>query len=71
MTQIFTGVCLAIHYGSDVDIAFYAVNHTIRDVNFGWLFRSVHANGASIFFVCLYSHIGRGIYYGSFNFSRV
>ena len=71
VTQIFTGICLAIHYGSDVDIAFYAVNHTIRDVNFGWLFRSVHANGASIFFVCLYTHIGRGIYYGSFNFSRV
>lgn len=54
-----------------MEIAFYAVNHTIRDVNFGWIFRAIHANGASIFFICLYVHIGRGMYYGSFNFSRV
>ena len=71
MVQIFTGIILAMHYGSDVEIAFYAVNHTIRDVNFGWLFRAVHANGASMFFVCLYLHIGRGMYYGSYNFERV
>lgn len=72
-TLIFTGICLAIHYGSDVKIAFFnAVNHTIRDVNFGWLFFGQYVLMVpQCFFVCLYVRIGRGIYYGSFNFSRV
>nr|WRV01084.1 cytochrome b [Palaemon australis] len=66
MTQIATGLFLAMHYTADVDLAFSSVAHICRDVNYGWLLRTVHANGASFFFICLYSHIGRGMYYGSF-----
>lgn len=64
--QTATGVFLAIHYASNVDIAFSSVVHIIREVNYGWLIRRAHANGASIFFLFLYLHIGRGIYYGSY-----
>lgn len=64
--QILTGLFLAIHYTPHVDLAFSSVIHIRRDVNYGWLLRYIHANGASIFFVCLYVHIGRGIYYGSY-----
>jgi ubiquinol-cytochrome c reductase cytochrome b subunit len=71
IVQIIRGLFLAIHYGSDVQIAFFRVNHIIRDVNLGWLLRAVHRNGASIFFVCIYLHIGRGLYYGSFNYNHV
>nr|CDL72695.1 cytochrome b [Cherax sp. HG-2014b] len=66
MAQIATGLFLSIHFTSHIDLAFSNVAHICRDVNYGWLFRTVHANGASIFFVCIYSHIGRGIYYESF-----
>nr|QLM01553.1 cytochrome b [Palaemon varians] len=66
MIQIATGLFLAMHYTADVDLAFSSVAHICRDVNYGWLLRTVHANGASFFFICLYSHIGRGMYYGSF-----
>ena len=64
--QIATGLFLAIHYTSDVDLAFSRVAHICRDVNYGWLLRTLHANGASFFFICLYAHIGRGMYYGSY-----
>jgi len=64
--QTATGIFLAIHYAANVDIAFSSVVHIIREVNYGWLFRRAHANGASIFFLFLYLHIGRGIYYGSY-----
>lgn len=64
--QILTGLFLAIHYTADVNIAFNRVNHICRDVNYGWLLRTIHANGASFFFICIYLHIGRGIYYGSY-----
>jgi len=64
--QILTGLFLAIHYTADINIAFNRVNHICRDVNYGWLLRTIHANGASFFFVCIYIHIGRGIYYGSY-----
>jgi len=64
--QIITGIFLAIHYTSHIDLAFSSVAHISRDVNYGWLLRSLHANGASWFFICLYLHIGRGLYYGSF-----
>jgi ubiquinol-cytochrome c reductase cytochrome b subunit len=57
---------LAIHYTPHVDLAFSRVIHIIRDVNYGWLLRTIHANGASFFFICLYLHIGRGIFYGSY-----
>ena len=66
--QIITGIFLAIHYTPHLDIAFASVAHITRDVNFGWLLRNIHANSASIFFLCLYLHIGRGIYYHSFKF---
>nr|QFG40123.1 cytochrome b [Alpheus randalli] len=64
--QIATGLFLAMHYTAHIDLAFSSVTHICRDVNYGWLLRTMHANGASFFFICLYMHIGRGIYYGSF-----
>nr|YP_009764375.1 cytochrome b [Synalpheus microneptunus]QIS92013.1 cytochrome b [Synalpheus microneptunus] len=68
ITQIFTGLFLAMHYTSHIDLAFHSLSHICRDVDYGWLLRTIHANGASAFFICLYSHIGRGIYYGSYHF---
>lgn len=68
--QIITGIFLAIHYCPNIQIAFSSVVHICRDVNYGWLIRTLHANGASIFFICLYIHIGRGIYYGSHKFTH-
>ena len=65
--QLLTGVFLAIHYSRDVRVAFTRVAHISRDVNLGWLFRIVHANGARAFFVVLYLHVGRGVYYGSYS----
>nr|QFI35701.1 cytochrome b [Hydrotaea spinigera] len=67
--QILTGLFLAMHYTADVNMAFNSVNHICRDVNYGWLLRTMHANGASFFFICIYLHIGRGIYYGSYLFT--
>nr|Q508J0.1 RecName: Full=Cytochrome b; AltName: Full=Complex III subunit 3; AltName: Full=Complex III subunit III; AltName: Full=Cytochrome b-c1 complex subunit 3; AltName: Full=Ubiquinol-cytochrome-c reductase complex cytochrome b subunit [Perognathus alticolus]AAY23256.1 cytochrome b [Perognathus alticolus] len=66
MIQIMTGLFLSMHYTSDTLTAFSSVTHICRDVNYGWLIRYMHANGASLFFICLYFHIGRGIYYGSY-----
>nr|YP_007025656.1 cytochrome b [Upogebia major]AEW68295.1 cytochrome b [Upogebia major]QPG85845.1 cytochrome b [Upogebia major] len=66
MLQIATGLFLAMHYTAHIDLAFSSVNHICRDVNYGWLLRTLHANGASFFFICLFMHIGRGIYYGSY-----
>nr|AAS00154.1 cytochrome b [Perodicticus potto ibeanus]ALJ53332.1 cytochrome b [Perodicticus potto ibeanus] len=66
--QIITGLFLAMHYTPDTTTAFSSVTHMCRDVNYGWLVRYMHANGASMFFICLFIHIGRGLYYGSFNF---
>ena len=68
IVQIITGLFLAIHYTARVDLAFSRVAHICRDVNYGWLLRTVHANGASFFFICIYFHIGRGMYYGSFHY---
>nr|AIR93245.1 cytochrome b [Pomatorhinus ruficollis] len=66
ITQIVTGLLLATHYTADTSLAFNSVAHMCRDVQFGWLIRNIHANGASFFFICIYFHIGRGIYYGSY-----
>nr|YP_009700132.1 cytochrome b [Trichopodus pectoralis]ARU80960.1 cytochrome b [Trichopodus pectoralis]ARU80973.1 cytochrome b [Trichopodus pectoralis]ARU80986.1 cytochrome b [Trichopodus pectoralis] len=66
ITQILTGLFLAMHYTSDISMAFSSVAHICRDVNYGWLIRNIHANGASFFFICIYLHIGRGLYYGSY-----
>nr|NP_659312.1 cytochrome b [Macroscelides proboscideus]Q8LWU4.1 RecName: Full=Cytochrome b; AltName: Full=Complex III subunit 3; AltName: Full=Complex III subunit III; AltName: Full=Cytochrome b-c1 complex subunit 3; AltName: Full=Ubiquinol-cytochrome-c reductase complex cytochrome b subunit [Macroscelides proboscideus]CAD13407.1 cytochrome b [Macroscelides proboscideus] len=68
--QILTGLFLAMHYTSDTMTAFSSVTHICRDVNYGWLIRYVHANGASLFFICLFIHAGRGIYYGSYLYSE-
>nr|YP_009159658.1 cytochrome b [Antholoba achates]AKQ50931.1 cytochrome b [Antholoba achates] len=65
--QIATGIFLAMHYCADVSLAFASVDHIMRDVNYGFLLRYAHANGASMFFLCLYVHIGRGLYYGSYS----
>lgn len=65
--QIVTGLFLSIHYAPNIILAFSSVVHISQDVNYGWILRSIHANGASIFFLFLYLHIGRGIYYGSYN----
>nr|YP_009310955.1 cytochrome b [Capoeta damascina]BAV69520.1 cytochrome b [Capoeta damascina] len=65
-TQILTGLFLAMHYTSDISPAFSSVVHICRDVNYGWLIRNMHANGASFFFLCIYLHIARGLYYGSY-----
>nr|ALO76793.1 cytochrome b [Loberonotha olivascens] len=64
--QIVTGLFLAMHYCPNVELAFNSVAHICRDVNYGWLIRTLHANGASFFFICLYTHIGRGMYYSSY-----
>nr|AAL16656.1 cytochrome b [Numenius arquata] len=66
MTQILTGLLLAMHYTADTTLAFSSVAHTCRNVQYGWLIRNLHANGASFFFICIYFHIGRGFYYGSY-----
>nr|ABI30726.1 cytochrome b [Zosterops japonicus]ADZ28657.1 cytochrome b [Zosterops japonicus]AMP84239.1 cytochrome b [Zosterops japonicus]BAF36464.1 cytochrome b [Zosterops simplex simplex]BAF36465.1 cytochrome b [Zosterops simplex simplex] len=66
VTQIVTGLLLAMHYTADTNLAFASVAHTCRNVQFGWLIRNLHANGASFFFICIYFHIGRGFYYGSY-----
>jgi len=69
--QIVTGVILAMHYTPNVDLAFVSVEHIMRDVNYGWLLRYLHANGASFFFILVYAHIGRGLYYSSYKAPRV
>nr|YP_009677141.1 cytochrome b [Budorcas taxicolor taxicolor]QDH82313.1 cytochrome b [Budorcas taxicolor taxicolor] len=66
--QILTGLFLAMHYTSDTTMAFSSVAHICRDVNYGWIIRYMHANGASMFFICLFMHVGRGLYYGSYTF---
>ena len=64
--QIITGIFLAMHYTPHIEYAFSSVEHIMRDVNNGWLIRYLHANGASMFFIVTYSHIFRGLYYGSY-----
>nr|YP_009106927.1 cytochrome b [Hamadryas epinome]AIT96654.1 cytochrome b [Hamadryas epinome] len=67
MIQIITGLFLTMYYTANIEMAFFSVNYICRNVNYGWLIRTLHANGASFFFICIYLHIGRGIYYESFN----
>lgn len=66
IVQLITGIFLAMHYTADISLAFSSVRHICRDVKYGWLLRNIHAKRASFFFICLYCHIGRGIYYGSY-----
>ena len=70
VVQIVTGIVLAMHYTAHVDHAFESVEHIMRDVNYGWLIRYVHMNGASMFFVAVYIHLFRGLYYGSYKAPR-
>ena len=70
MIQIVTGVILAMHYGGNTAVAFNSVEHIMRDVNWGWMLRYAHANGASAFFVVIYLHIFRGFFYGSYKAPR-
>ena len=68
--QIITGIVLVMHYTPDADLAFASVEHIMRDVNAGWALRYVHMNGASLFFIAVYAHIFRGLYYGSYKAPR-
>src|ERR1700675_25018 len=70
VVQIVTGIVLAMHYTPHVDFAFSSVEHIMRDVNYGWLLRYLHANGASMFFLAAYIHMFRGMYYGSYKEPR-
>ena len=68
--QIVTGIVLAFHYTPQADLAFASVEHIMRNVNYGWLLRYVHANGASMFFTVVFIHLFRGMYYGSYKAPR-
>lgn len=68
--QILSGIFLAMHYSPNIDLAFASVEHIMRDINYGWLLRYVHSNGASMFFIVVYIHIMRGLYYGSYTSPR-
>nr|QWC53774.1 cytochrome b [Carinata rufipenna] len=68
--QLISGIFLSMHYTPNIEMAFSSVSHITRDVNYGWLMRTIHSNGASLFFICLYLHTGRGMYYGSYNFIK-
>nr|ASV72575.1 cytochrome b [Allobathynella sp. JHS-2017] len=69
--QIITGVLLAMHYSADIATAFMSISHISRDMNMGFIFRAIHANIASFFFIFLYLHLGRGLYYGSYFLKEV
>nr|QHF17698.1 cytochrome b [Trichiosoma vitellina] len=68
LIQLMTGIFLSMHYSANIELAFSSVIHICRDVNNGWMMRLMHANGASFFFICIYLHIGRSIYFGSYHY---
>src|SRR5882724_3975295 len=70
VVQIVTGIVLVMHYTPQVDMAFDSVEHMMRDVNYGWMLRYLHFNGASFFFIAVYIHMFRGMYYGSYKAPR-
>nr|YP_009945379.1 cytochrome b [Pochazia shantungensis]QOE55901.1 cytochrome b [Pochazia shantungensis] len=70
MMQIVTGIFLSMHYTPNINNAFKSVIHITRDVNYGWMMRNIHANGASLFFLLTFLHAGRGMYYGSFKLKK-
>nr|APF47483.1 cytochrome b [Snellenius radicalis] len=69
--QIISGLFLSMHYTANINYAFYSIIHIMKDVWYGWLIRLLHMNGASFFFICIYFHIGRGLYYGSYKLVNV
>nr|YP_010271168.1 cytochrome b [Tricentrus longivalvulatus]UKB86933.1 cytochrome b [Tricentrus longivalvulatus] len=66
MIQLISGIMLSMHYNANIEMAFNSISHIMRNVNYGWLIRTMHANGASLFFMCMFMHIGRGMYYSSY-----
>nr|YP_010924960.1 cytochrome b [Chanohirata theae]WKB17938.1 cytochrome b [Chanohirata theae] len=70
MIQLISGIFISMHYTANLEMAFNSVDHIVRDVNYGWLMRTIHSNGASMFFICMYLHVGRGIYYGSYHLMK-
>lgn len=68
--QMVTGIFLSMHYSPKIELAFFSIEHIMRNIKYGWWVRYVHANGASMFFIVVYSHIFRGIYYGSYMYPR-
>jgi quinol-cytochrome oxidoreductase complex cytochrome b subunit len=70
VVQLGTGIFLAMHYTPNIEFAFSSVEHIMRDVNYGWALRYIHANGASMFFIIVYLHIARGLYHGSYTKPR-
>jgi len=70
MSQIITGIVLGMHYVAHADMAFNSIEHIMRDVNYGWLIRYIHSNGASMFFLAVYIHIFRSLFYGSYKSPR-
>nr|YP_010531331.1 cytochrome b [Processina sexmaculata]UXX17590.1 cytochrome b [Processina sexmaculata] len=68
--QMISGIMLSMHYTADIEMSFNSISHISRDVNYGWLMRTLHSNGASLFFICMYLHTGRGMYYGSYKFTK-
>jgi ubiquinol-cytochrome c reductase cytochrome b subunit len=68
--QIATGIVLVMHYTPNTELAFASVEHIMRNVNGGWALRYIHANGASLFFVAVYAHIFRNLYYGTYKTPR-
>nr|YP_010411923.1 cytochrome b [Notostomum cyclostomum]URP31057.1 cytochrome b [Notostomum cyclostomum] len=71
MIQLMTGIFLSMHYTPNIEMAFSSVIHITRDVNYGWLMRYIHANGASMMFLFLYLHVGRSLYYSSYKMEMV
>jgi len=71
VAQIFSGVMLAMHFAGTAELAFNSTEHIMRDVDYGWLVRMTHANMASFFFLCVYAHISRGLYFGSYRTPRI
>lgn len=69
--QLATGIFLAMHYSSNINLAFYSVQHIMMDVNYGWVIRYCHSNGAAFFFIFVYMHMARGLYYGSYRSPRI
>nr|ATD52997.1 cytochrome b [Cicadula sp. EMHAU-2015-Zz052713] len=68
--QLITGILLSMHYSANIELAFNSVSHITRNVNYGWMMRNIHSNGASLFFICMYLHAGRGMYYGSYHLMK-
>ena len=71
LIQIISGIFLSLHYCPNINLAFERIIHIIKDVNLGWLIRLIHINGASLYFIAIYLHVGRGIYYHSFKSTPV